>query len=385
MKYAKELSGGYIKMKILYVTTVSSTMMFFTSHINMLLDQGHTVDLACNFDLPINPQLLERGCNVFDIEFQRSPIKKENYTSLKHLKKLIIENDYDIVHTHTPIASVCVRLACKNMKKVKVIYTAHGFHFFKGAPLKNWLIYYPIERLLAKYTDVLITINKEDYSRANKSFRAGCVEYIPGVGLDTKKIFEVIVDKSAKREEIGVPKGAFVILSVGELNKNKNHETIIKAVAKLKNPNIYYVICGMGSLDNYLKNLARELGLDKKVKLLGFRKDIVEICKASDIFAFPSKREGLGLAALEAMSTGLPIITSSVHGIVDYSIDGETGFSCSPTDVDGFAKAIEKMTKNEDMRSIMCRNNILNVKKYDVEYVKNDILNIYNKVINDVK
>lgn len=353
--------------KILFVTTISNTInAFLIPHIELLVKQGHKVDIACNIIKEIDPKIIKLGCKIFNIEFQRSPLKKENYTAYRKIKRIVLSEGYDLVHVHTPIASFLTRLACRNITNIKLLYTAHGFHFFKGAPLKNWLLYYPLEWWVARYTDVLITINKEDYTRAKKSFKAGRVEYIPGVGLDTKKFRQVVVDKLAKRREIGVPEDAFVVLSVGELNKNKNHETVIKAVAKLNNPNVYYVICGQGPLENYLKNLTKELGLEKQVKLLGYRKDIAEICKMADVFALPSKREGLGLAALEAMASGLPIVTSNVHGIVDYSIDGVTGYTCSPMDVDGFAEQIGKLAMNSQDCLRMGAHNAESVKKYDL-------------------
>ncbi|WP_218143813.1 glycosyltransferase [Planococcus faecalis] len=150
-------------MKILYVTTVSDTMGFFISHIKMLIEEGHTVDMACNIGKPLPTELLNLGCKAYNIEFQRSPFKNENLKAYKKLKALLFEKEYDIVHTHTPIASVFTRRACKRIKNVKVIYTAHGFHFYKNGPILNWLIYFPIEKWLAKYTDILVTINQEDY------------------------------------------------------------------------------------------------------------------------------------------------------------------------------------------------------------------------------
>lgn len=368
-------------MKILYVSTLSNTInAFMIPHIMLLFDQGHQVDIACNIDREIRNNLKERGCEVFNIEFQRTPLSKRNYHAYKKLKMLIKTGEYDLIHTHTPIASACVRLACKREKNTKVIYTAHGFHFHKGAPLKNWLIYYPIERYLSKYTDVLITINNEDYERAKRSFRAAKNSYIPGVGLDTKSFDNLKVDKLTKRKEIGVPEEAFLILSVGELNKNKNHETIIRAVAKLNNPNIHYVICGRGPLKSKLKELTRELGVDKQVTLLGFRKDVAHICQVADIFAFPSKREGLGMAALEAMASRLPIITSNVHGIVDYSIDGKTGFCNSPTDVDAFVTSIEKLFVDEDLRIRIGQYNKDYVNKFSLEIVTDKLASIYKNV-----
>jgi glycosyltransferase involved in cell wall biosynthesis len=366
-------------IKILYVSTVSGTInAFLLPHIQMLIDLGHKVDIACNISSPINKVLLDCGCKTFEIEFNRSPLSKNNLIAYKKLKKLIYDEKYAIVHTHTPVASAIVRLVCKNFKNVKVFYTAHGFHFFKGAPIKNWLIYYPIERWLSRYTDVLITINKEDYQRAKKSFKAGRIEYIPGVGLDTKKFTNVTIDKFAKRKELDLPEDSFVVLSVGELNKNKNHETVIKALAKLNNPQIHYVICGKGLLKDYLESLVKELGLKKQVHLLGFRTDIAEICNASDLFAFPSHREGLGMAALEAMACGLPIVTSNVHGIVDYSVDGKTGFTCSPTDVNGFATAIIKIYREAKLSEKFKGYNIDKIKMFSIDKVKDKMAQVYN-------
>lgn len=364
-------------MKILYVTTVSGTMTFFTEHIKMLISKGHQVDLCCSVGKPINIELLELGCEVFDLKFKRTPLKIENYKAYLDLKQLIIEGNYDLVHTHTPIASALVRIACRKLDNVKVFYTAHGFHFFKGAPLINWLTYYPIEKWLSKYTDTIITINKEDYERAKNHFKVARVEYIPGVGLDIDKFRNVVVDRIAKRKEIGIPEDSFVVLSVGELNKNKNHEVIIKAIAKLNNPKIHYVICGKGPLENYLKELAEQLNNKNQVHLLGYRNDIVEICTSCDIFAFPSLREGLGMAALEAMACGLPIITSNTHGIVDYSINGVTGCTCSPKNVDSFAVAIDRLFRSDEMRIKMGKYNSDAVKTYDWNNVKVLIKDIY--------
>lgn len=366
-------------MRILYVSTLSSTVnAFMIPHIKLLLEQGHHVDVACNIDREdISPCLTEKGCEVFDVKFQRSPTSKYNYGAYKKLKRLIQEKKYEIVHTHTPVASMCTRLACRNMKNVRVMYTAHGFHFFKGAPLKNWLLYYPIEYWLSRYTDVIITINKEDFDRANREFKAKSVRYVPGVGLDIKKISQVAVDKLEKRREIDVGESSFVILSVGELNKNKNHETVIRAIAKLNNPNLYYVICGQGNLESYLRNLSKKLRVEKQVKLLGYRKDIADICKAADVFAFPSRREGLGMAALEAMASGIPIITSNVHGIVDYSIDGVTGYNYDPTDVDGFAESFTLLETKLEKRLEIGNSNLESVKRFDLNNVLITLSDIY--------
>jgi glycosyltransferase involved in cell wall biosynthesis len=369
-------------VKVLYVTTISNTInAFLIPHIQLLLDQGHQVDIACNVVSSIKPQLLESGCRVFNIGFQRSPLKKDNFKAYKELKKLIQKEKYDVVHTHTPNASACVRLASRKMTNMKVIYTAHGFHFYEGAPLKNWLIYYLIERWLARYTDVIITMNKEDYDRAKKSFKAGGIEYIPGVGLDTEKFRAVVIDRDEKRIELDMPIDAVMLLSVGELNENKNHETIIKAIAKLNNPDICYLICGKGGLEKHLKDLAMSLGVSEQVKLLGFRNDISEIYQAADLFVFPSYREGLSVSLMEAMAVGLPCVVSKIRGNVDLIEEGKGGYLVDPEDINGFVKSILKLADNTELRMTLGSHNIVKVKKFDLAAVIVEMQRIYGKEI----
>lgn len=365
-------------MKILYVATISNTVnAFLIPHIKVLIDEGHQVDVAFNIEQEVKPEIFEMGCKVYELPLQRAPLKRDNYRAYRMLKDIIISEGYDLVHTHTPVASVIVRLACRKLSNLKVFYTAHGFHFFKGAPIRNWLIYYPIEKWLSKYTDTIITINKEDYDRAKSKFEAKRVEYIPGVGIELEKFNKVEIDRSLKRNELGLPTEAFVVLSVGELNKNKNHEVIINAIHRLNDTNIHYVICGEGPLEEYLRKLSKEFGIENQVHLLGFRTDIPEICKTSDVFAFPSYREGLGLAALEAMACGLPLVTSNIHGIVDYSVNGKTGYLCSPSDADSFINNINTLYIDLDKRNLMAANNIDSVKKFNLHNVLNLMEQIY--------
>lgn len=365
-------------MKILYVSTISNTInAFMIPHIKMLFEQGHHVDIACNIQREIDKGLVELGCRVHDISFSRSPLNKTNLKAYQNLKKLIVDQKYDLVHTHTPVASAITRLVCKNIKGTKVFYTAHGFHFHKGAPLKNWLIYYPLEKWLAKYTDTLITINKEDYERAKSKFKAKRVEYIPGVGLDIDKFRNVVVDKADKRQELGLPEDAFIVLSVGELNKRKNHEIIIRAIEKLKNPDIHYVICGKGPLESYLNNLAVEIGIGKNVHLLGYRPDVPEIYKVSDVFVFPSYREGLPVSIMEAMAAGLPVVCSNIRGNSDLIEYGKGGYLVSPSDVDEFAKRIKELRTDSSLRSKFVTFNQKNIQKYSLFNAIGKLVSIY--------
>lgn len=367
-------------MKILYVTTIGMTMGFFTSLIRKLMDEGHTVDIATNESTSAVPEFYKNaGCTVHQISCSRSPFDTGNIKAVGQIKKIVSENGYDIVHCHTPIAAACTRLACRKARKkgVKVFYTSHGLHFHNGAPLKNWLIYYPVEKFCAHFTDVLITINNEDYERAKKKLKAKKVEYVPGVGVDIEKFGSAEVDKRQKRSELGVPEDAFLLLSVGEVNENKNHKVILKAMAKVNDGNVHYAVAGEGNQKAPLLALAKELGIGERVHLLGYRKDINELCAVSDAFCFPSYREGLGLAAIEGMIYGLPIITSDVHGINDYSVNGVSGYKCDPDDSEGFADAVRKLLADPEKREEMARHNRQYARKYDVSGIIAQMKKIY--------
>ena len=372
-------------MKILYVTTISPTMnTFFKPHIEMLVREGHHVALACNCsEQPLDKLYSELGCDFNHIDFSRNPLSFGNVKAFKQLKQLIAEKKYDLVHCHTPNASMVTRLVCIRFRKktgLKVFYTAHGFHFFKGAPKLNWILYYPLEKICSRFTDKILTINKEDYSLAKNKFQAKEVLYIPGIGVDLSKYENVQVDKKEKRKEIGVPEDAFLILSVGEVNVNKNHQVIIRALAKLNNPKVHYAVAGSGVQMENLLNLANELGVMEQIHLLGYRNDVPELNGSADVFCFPSYREGLGLAAIEAMACGLPIITSNVHGINDYSIDGVTGYKYAPNDVDGFAVGIQNCISKKIDLDVVKVENPKRAQKFELSRVMDIIRTIYGNV-----
>lgn len=337
-------------MKILYVTTIGRTMNFFRPFVKQLLDDGHTVDIAANENGSDVPDCYRQwGCRVYQIDTSRSPLSSGNLKAIKQIKALAAQNRYDIVHCHTPVAAMCTRLACRKVRKqgTRVFYTAHGFHFYKGAPLKNWLVFYPVEKLCARFTDVLITINQEDYALAKHKMKAKRIEYVPGVGIDLEKFGKAVADESAKRRELGIPEEAVVLLSVGELNENKNHETAIRAIA---HENAYYIIAGSGTRQAHLQGVIDELGLTERVKLLGYRTDVGELYAAADAFVFPSFREGLSVAAMEAMASGLPIACSRIRGNVDL-VDENGGELFDPHSVEDCKRAIRAML-GRDMKAL---------------------------------
>ena len=205
------------------------------------------------------------------------------------------------------------RLAAHKIK-TKINYTTHGFHFYKGAPLKNWLLYYPVERFLSRWTDVLVLINKEDFERAKKAFHAKRTEYLPGVGIDLKR-FETNEElRIQKRAELGLKTGDIMLFSVGELNDNKNHGIVIRTIANLNHPNIHYYVCGKGDWQESYEEMIRKLGVQDRVHIMGYQEDVVSFYQAADIFVLPSKREGLSVALMEAMASGKPVICADIRG-----------------------------------------------------------------------
>ena len=322
---------------------------FNMNNISILQKLGYVVDVATDFmDESVWPRerveklkkdLSNIGVECIQIDFSRKPFAiKRHISAYRESLKLVRERDYSFIHTHTPIASAIMRLVA-HKTRTKIIYTAHGFHFFSGAPFKNWLVFYPLEKFLSKYTDVLITINKEDYERAVARFSAKKNAYVPGIGVDVGK-FQVRCNREEVRKGLGIPNDAKLLISIGELSDRKNHKEVINALSKIDN-DFYYIIVGKGQLKEELESLIESKGLGDRVKLLGFRTDTSELLNASDIFVFPSLQEGLPVALMEAMASGLPCVVSNIRGNVDL-IDESNGKVVDNTE-NAWAEALAKV------------------------------------------
>ena len=381
--------------KVLLVASVISFIEWFNKeNVDFLNEElGCEVHIACNFDYMKDTdldrtklyieKLKSKGIVLHNVAFARSPFRLSNLKAFRELTEIILRENFELIHCHTPTVSMMTRVAAKKARKqgTVVMYTCHGFHFHKASSKKNWLMYYPVERYLSRFCDYIVTINKEDYNRA-KGFHCRNVRYIPSVGVDIKRISNLRVDKEAKKREIGVPPDKTLIISAGELIERKNHEVIIRALAKINDPDIYYAIAGKGELKEYLINLTKELGVADRVRFLGFRTDIFELYHAADISAFPSKIEGLGLAGVEAMAAGVPLVSSNVHGILDYVIDGKTGYAIDPKDVDGYAKAIKILADDPELRENMRKNCVKAVEPFEISNALNVMWDIYKEILN---
>lgn len=382
-----------MKKRALVLASVASMIdQFNMPNIHLMKEMGYEVDVATNFlkgstcsdekIAALKQTLKEMNVRCFQIDFSRNVLKiGENLKAYKQTKRIINENNYALIHSHSPIGGFLSRIAARNTRNngTKVIYTAHGFHFYKGAPLMNWLIFYPIERICSRWTDVLVTITNEDYQLAQKKMYAKEVVYVPGVGINTAlfapKEGDVEIN-ACKRNELGISKGDTVMLSVGELNKNKNHEIVLRTMAQLDRADLHYVIAGIGDYKEHLEQLAKELGINSQLHLLGFRTDVKELFKMADIFAHPSFREGLSVAVMEAMANGLPVICTDIRGNTDLIEDNKGGYLFKPDVQDTAYKALKNIMDSSDRRS-MGQYNLNKSKLLDIKTVLETMRKIY--------
>ena len=379
-----------MKKKVLIIANTASMILLFNrTNIDILEEAGYEVHVACNFikGNTTSKELVEKskmewdkeGITEHHVPFPRTLLSFEVFKIYKQIRALLKKEQYDIVHCHTPIVSAITKLATIGLKKTKVVHTVHGFHFFKGAPIKKWIMYYPIEKILAHLTDVMITINSEDYRLAKKHFNAKQIVYVQGVGVDTEAIAGVNADRDYLRKELGIPKDNAIAVSVGELRDVKNHMTAVKALAECKSKNVHYVIAGIGKLREDILSCAKELGIEDRVHLLGFRTDIAKVLKGSDFFIFPSLREGLPVALMEAMAAGLPAIVSNTRGIRDL-ISEKGGFYFEPMDYKLLSKHIDTIVNDEQLREKMGTHNQRKVKHFDKSIIKDKLEDVLNHI-----
>ncbi len=358
-----------MEKKALFVATVGGFVtQFEMENVSLLQELGYEVHSAANFREPVysvkEQELKEKGVILHQVDMEKSPYMwRQNRKALRQLCAIIREEKISLLHCHTPVGGLLGRLAALLCREEDpgVIYTAHGFHFYRGAPLVNWLFYYSAERLLARHTDILITINREDYERAGKFRlrRGGCVYRIPGEGLHRER-FRPVTEEAKKqlRRRLGVGEDVFFLLSVGELSGNKNHREIIELMPdvkeRLKDRKILYGICGDGFYRGELAGLVEKRNLQEDVRLYGYCPDVESYLACADCLVFPSVREGLGMAALEAMAMGVPVIAADNRGTREYMRDGRNGYICDIREPESFAGAIEKICrmKPEELKAM---------------------------------
>ena len=368
--------------KILYITNISyGVSSFSVAAVASAKTLGYRFFLAGNFSGASSEKIKsdeeEFGVKIINIDLARSPYSPKNITAYKQLIDFIKKENIDYIHCNTPVGGLLGRLAGKKCKVKSVIYQAHGFHFYKGAPLKNWLIYYPVERWLTHYTDALITINKEDYERAQgfKLRNNGKVYYVPGVGIDLSQYVLPENTREIKRKELGLKETDVALISMGDLIDRKNYPVAIEAIAKANNPNLQYFICGKGPEEEKLQKKAEDLGVKEQIHFLGYRTDIKELLKAADIFLFTSKQEGLARSLMEAMASGLPCVASRIRGNTDLLEETQCGYLCS--NVEEYSEAICSLAFSTECRQDMKEESLTRIKQFGKDIIVKKLTEIY--------
>ena len=334
------------------------------------LKMGYDVYYGVNRN---NPESL--NCNLpihlYDSHTYRSITAiKDNIIAYHNAKDIVSKGNIEVIHCNTPIGGLIGRLVGKNYHIDKVIYTAHGFHFFKGAPLFNQTILKMAERIMAHWTDAIITMNEEDYQSALKFKlrKGGKVYKVHGVGINLDDFSDIQVDYKTKRAELG-------------LKDTDIYGIAIEALAKIKNNNVHYLICGVGPEKDNLEKLAVENEIAERIHFLGFRSDVKELMKISDIFLFTTLQEGMPRSMMEAMASGLPCIASKIRGNVDLLDEGQGGYLREPSDLEGISECISSLLDNPNLREKMGKYNLEIIKSYDVKVVIREIERIYKEIL----
>lgn len=369
--------------KVLFVAHVDSHIRHFhIPYLKYFKEKGYEVHVATSNDE--NEKF--PYCDVkHKIDFERNPLKLKNIKAIKQMKKLFNEENFDVVHCHTPMGGVVTRLACKETRKngTKVLYTAHGFHFYKGAPLINWCVYYPIEKYLSKYTDVLITINHEDYELANKKFHAQMIYMIDGVGVDDKKFSDDVLPNEIKNRiesELKIIETDFKIIYVAELIKRKNQMMLIDAMKDIvkKNSNIKVFFAGDGILKKYYEEKVKEYGLANNVFFIGYRRDVNDLLKIMDLCVATSVQEGLPINIVEAELSAVPVLAKNNRGHNEIIKDDENGYLFNTKE-----ELIERINTLYSDRTLLnkLKNNARNsVHKFVLENAYKEQVKIYESI-----
>jgi len=378
------------RSKVLIVTALAGFVKsFLMQDVATLQSMGYEVHCAANANHAgaegVVDFLQERNVVFHQVDFSSSRIGlHESSIALRQMGELASAEDFEFVHCHTPIAGAICRVAFRKLQRrglVRVAYTTHGFYFHNGADWKAWFVFRTIEDLMSRWSDTMITINREDYGNA---LRMHCpdVRYIPGVGADIDKFRDVKVNRVEYRQALGLCSDDFVVLAVGEISARKNQKVIVEALSRHRIPNAVFVICGNCITGTDTKREIEELASKScvDIRFLGRRSDVAEICKCADVGVLPSIREGLGLAGIEMLAAGLPVVGSDVHGIPDYLIDGYNGFLCSPHDADAFEQRLACLC-DSDLRRQLGANGYKSVRQFSVDESARCMARIYRDIL----
>lgn len=369
--------------KILLVATVQSHIAQFHRLLAEVLHaHGYEVHAAARNNLAEKNGLqLDFVDKVFDVRFSRSPKSKDNITAYNQLKAIVDSGNYEVVHCNTPMGGMIARLATRAARKkgTKLFYTAHGFHFYDGAPKKNWMIFYPIEKFFSRMTDVLITITHEDYKVASEAFHCK-VAYIHGVGVSGERYKPVTIEeKLAQRRRMGYSQNAKILLCIGELNSNKNQVMAIRMMHKVvaKYPEAMLLLAGNGPKQKFLEQLIKQEELERNVKMIGYVTNLQDYQHIIDVQISCSLREGLPLNIVESMLSGNPVVAGLNRGHRELIQDGINGYIVDPNDYEAMSERVLNLLDNNDLRKRIVQNAIIFAQDFTFTSVKKELEEIY--------
>lgn len=370
-------------MKVLLTATVQSHICQFHKPLAEVLHaHGCEVHVAARDNLAEKNGLqLDFVEKVYDVPFSRSPKSPRNLQAYWQLRKLLKQEHYDVIHCNTPMGGIVTRLAAMGTRKkgTKVYYTAHGFHFYKGASKKNWLVFYPIEKLFTRLTDKLITINREDYALALQKFPVP-THRIHGVGVNEKRYYPVSREEQENlRQELGFGPGQKLILCVGELLSNKNQAMAIRMMPRILRefPDARLLLAGNGPKKADLEQLIAELNLQSSVTLLGYCTHLEKYQRIADTLVACSQREGLPLNLVEAMLSRTPVVASNNRGHRELVSHGETGFLVERNDAPAMAQSVLRLLRDPGEKERMGAAAREFALQYGFENVKQELEDIY--------
>lgn len=371
-------------MTILFVASVYRHLTaFHIPYMKYLQSKGYQVFAAAAEDKIVKEELSKIGITCIDIPFSRSPLSKDNIEAYRKLKGIFKCQNFKLVHVHTPVAAFLTRIAFRHSKLGSILYTAHGFHFFKGAPLFNWLFYYPLERFATRFTDGLITMNKEDYNRAlSMGFKKDTVHFVHGVGVEPLNIEEKVTDREAFKKELSISKDTIVISYIAEINKNKNHMFLLRNWKRIKKsaPKAVLLLIGVGELRQEVENFIEKNQLHD-VLLLGYRSDVNQLLQITDIVSLLSYREGLPKSIMEAMAVGIPCIVSDTRGLRDLITHGENGYVVTNGNDNLLVEYFISLLNNKEKRSKMGKAGYQKIDPYKLDNVLQEYIEIYEDVL----
>lgn len=353
---------------LITASSFSHIVNFHLPYLRRLYDEGWEIHLACG----------GTDCGIPFISKKYSlPLKKRigavsNFHSAAKIRQIVGSNHYDLIITHTSLAAFFTRLALKGLKnRPRVINVVHGYLFHDNMPNGKRVLLELAERITAKQTDKILTMNESDTVWATKNHVAPIVHKIPGMGLDDKKFLDV-----AAKVDLGLSENDFVLIYPAEFSDRKNQRMLIESMTILPN-RVKLLLPGNGKELHVCQELAKKFGVEDRVFFPGYLSDIQSVIRISDVAVSSSKSEGLPFNIMEAMFLGKPIVASKVKGNADLIENNYSGILFALDDKTAFADSVNKLMNDRDLATSMGKHAAEQVQQYRLDRVIDIVMNEY--------